>query len=390
MLAGQSPTERLFTLNKKTYAQQAKWFLDAFWTEKFEQDEAAREKVWQQTTLMAKIDKSKGKYGCSLPEIKAHIFLEKACEAVTWVDMRATLKAIDIDFDKTMSLSEFFVFERKLDWKKLVNATAFGGKAKKQLDDAQVKLEAAVVAQEQASADAIAAEEAASDAKEAESVAESASLAAETASEEAAAAKAAADKSHAQQAEVEKALRAVVEDITRQQTARNQTIHKLKKITENANKSTVAKGKAFQEMKALEGQDPLPLRKAKLTQKVMVKKQKKTTKRSLKCALKAKAKASAAAEAAAQAAAFAVQASDNRQSADSAAREAQTSLALAETAVNEATAALHTLQEASASDSGAAGTLWWMERELEDAKKYMPKSKFRALEKRMKKKMTMV
>ena len=113
----------------------------------------------------AKIDKSKGKYGCSLPEIKvrvnympfvgldciytvekvhvhcdaaiigiqtpssaatvctavpqAHIFLEKACEAVTWVDMRATLKAIDIDFDKTMSLSEFFVFERKLDWKKL-------------------------------------------------------------------------------------------------------------------------------------------------------------------------------------------------------------------------------------------------------------------------------
>jgi len=119
MLAGQTPTERLVTLNKKTYAQQAKWFLDAFWTEKFEQDEAAREKVWQQTTLMAKIDKSKGKHGCSLPEIKAHIFLEKACEAVTWVDMRATLKAIDIDFDKSMSLSEFFVFECKLVWKKL-------------------------------------------------------------------------------------------------------------------------------------------------------------------------------------------------------------------------------------------------------------------------------
>ena len=53
------------------------------------------------------------------PVPQAHMFLEKACEAVTWVDMRATLKAIDIDFDKTMSLSEFFVFERKLDWKKL-------------------------------------------------------------------------------------------------------------------------------------------------------------------------------------------------------------------------------------------------------------------------------
>ena len=55
----------------------------------------------------------------SLAEIKAHIFLEKACEAVTWIDMRTTLKEIDLDFDKTMSLTEFFVFDRKLDWKAL-------------------------------------------------------------------------------------------------------------------------------------------------------------------------------------------------------------------------------------------------------------------------------
>ena len=59
-------------------------------------------------------------FPCSkLEEIKAHIFLEKACEAVTWIDMRATLKEIDIDFDKKMSLTEFFVYTRKLDWKAL-------------------------------------------------------------------------------------------------------------------------------------------------------------------------------------------------------------------------------------------------------------------------------
>ena len=57
---------------------------------------------------------------CSqLEEIKAHIFLEKAAEAVTWVKMRGTLKEKGINFDKKMSLAEFFVYDRHLDWKAL-------------------------------------------------------------------------------------------------------------------------------------------------------------------------------------------------------------------------------------------------------------------------------
>ena len=55
----------------------------------------------------------------SLEEIRAHIFLEKAADAVTWIDMRATLKEVDLDFDKKMSLTEFFIFDRKIDWKAL-------------------------------------------------------------------------------------------------------------------------------------------------------------------------------------------------------------------------------------------------------------------------------
>lgn len=108
MLAGDNEKARLLTLNSKTYSQQAKWYLDAFWEQSFASNENAREEVWDQCQLIGNIDKKKGKNGSSLEEIKAHIFLEKACEAVTWVDMRSTLKDIDLDFDKKMSLSEFF------------------------------------------------------------------------------------------------------------------------------------------------------------------------------------------------------------------------------------------------------------------------------------------
>lgn len=59
-------------------------------------------------------------------------------------------------------------------------------------------------------------------------------------------------------------------------------------------------------------------------------------------------------------------------------------MAAAETAVEQATAALAVLQKAA--KSGASGTFWWMERELEEAKKYMPKCKFASFQKKMKKK----
>merc|ERR1719337_854627 len=136
---------------------------------------------------MTELDKKKGKKGSALEEIRAHIFLEKASEAVTWVDMRATLKDIDIDFDKKMSLTEFFVYTNKLDWKALVNATAFSGEVKRQMDEAQVKLSAATDAQEKATADATAADEAAEAAAASHEAAEEAEAKAKKEAEDAAA-----------------------------------------------------------------------------------------------------------------------------------------------------------------------------------------------------------
>merc|ERR1712137_1078785 len=75
-----------------------------------------------------------------------------------------------------------------------------------------------------------------------------------------------AETAHTEQEKVEKEVQAVVDEIETQQNKRTKKIAKLKRITEDPAKGTVAKGKAFQEMKALEGEDPLPLRKAKLEQ----------------------------------------------------------------------------------------------------------------------------
>merc|ERR1712187_271479 len=106
-------------------------------------------------------------------------------------------------------------------------------------------------------------------------------------------------------------------------------------------------------MKEVEGADPLPLRNAQLEQQAKVRKAKKASKLADKRAKKATAAAEKAAAAAKQ----------------------------AEAAFEEAS---ETVQKLAASLGGAGeGTLWWMDRELEEAAQYLPKSKQRALKKKL-------
>merc|ERR1712157_321849 len=116
---------------------------------------------------------------------------------------------------------------------------------------------------------------------------------------------------------------------------------------------TVKRGKAFQQMKQAEGEDPLPLRKAKLEQQAKVRKAKKASRIAAKRAKKATEAAEKAAAAAKEAEAAFEQASN-------------------------------TVQELAASLGGAGeGTLWWMDRELIEAAQFLPKSKQRALKKKL-------
>lgn len=91
----------------KKYAEQAKFFLNAFWKE----FSGEAENIWQWTLLIAKLDDEKKAEGCDLDEFKAHIFLEKLGETKRVVELREELRAIDMDKNRRMALIEFLLFK---------------------------------------------------------------------------------------------------------------------------------------------------------------------------------------------------------------------------------------------------------------------------------------
>jgi hypothetical protein len=107
---------------------------------------------------------------------------------------------------------------------------------------------------------------------------------------------------------------------------------------EDMNLGVVARNKAKNELAQHLAEDPLPLRKAKIT---------------LEAATKKAEKARVAAEAA-------------KAAADAAVVEAEAKVAEAQAYLDDV---------ASRSGSGGQGALWWLQRELDEKKKYLPKRK---------------
>ena len=173
--------------------------------------------------------------------------------ALTVKDMRTALKAIDIDFNRMMSITEFLVYHYKLtegDWVYLVNWVPTGSAAQRammeklqaQMADAQEKLRASTEAAE--------------------------------------AAKAAADESEAaakEQAEATKALEA-------QEQAKADAIDAQEKLSNDESLSTVKRNKAKAQCAILKAEDSQPLRTARITQGAAERKAKKAAKKPKKSA----------------------------------------------------------------------------------------------------------
>jgi len=140
-------------------------------------------------------------------------------------------------------------------------------------------------------------------------------------------------ESEAKQAEAE-AKSALDELHSQEQALATRKADLEKKSTEG---STVAKGKAISELEQLKSEDPLPLRRAKINQEATVRKVERARK---------------AAEDAAAAVAAAT-------------RQAEGKFAEAS----------DYLVEISKKGGDASGDIWWLEREMTEKKKYMPKSK---------------
>jgi len=308
-LSGADDSAKLRDLSTRPYKFQAIWFLNAFW--KTLQEKEA-ENVWNFAMKMVELDKDKAKEGNQLDEFQAHRFLEFQKETLTVLQMRESLAKVGVEKAKFVPLVAYLIFKFNSDWHALVNATQ--GDNQEEVNRAQQMLKQVQ--------------------EDFQAVQKTAELAAQR-EQEAKAAEAAAKEA---QAELQKSLA----DLHSQETAYNSKTEDLKKRSEEG--GVVSQNKAKAELAQHLAEDPLPLRRAKITNEAAVKKAEKAT-----------VLAKAAVEAASAA----------KLEAEKALDAAQASLVKAEAF----------LQEVRNKPGSAQGALWWIDRELHEARAYLPASK---------------
>jgi len=159
-------------------------------------------------------------------------------------------------------------------------------------------------------------------------------------------------------AQAEEELRRALEELHAQENAYNNKKQELERKSEDNNLGVVQRNKAKNELAQHLSEDPLPLRRAKLTTEAATKK-----------AEKARLAAEEAQRRSEQAAVEAKKAQHAAEEATEVAREKAQEM---EQKFAEAEAFL---EEVKSRPGGGQGAIWWIGRELAEAKKYMPKRK---------------
>jgi len=285
-------------LTRKKYADQAKWFLNGFWLHGAEKETEA---IWNYTQKFISLDDKKAA-GNELDEFWSHKLLESIGQTLTVVELRAQLKKIDLDVNGKMALLEFLAFQYNKTVKQVVDAPQ--GQNAAEVADAAKKFETLQTALAELQT----------------------ALVEQKASEEA-----------AQKAEAE--LKIAVADLKKQEDDYRVQIETLEAKSSDPAASTVSKNKAAAELSQLKAENPLPLRKAKITQDAALRKVEKV-----------------------------------RKAAETARIALEQKVKETETASSEAEAYLEELKK---NPANPYGSLWWMERELKEAQKYLPSKKLR-------------
>jgi len=238
--------------------------------------------------------------GNELDEFWAHKFLESFGETLTILELREKLKKIDLDVNGKMGLLEYLCFKYNKTVKQCVEAPQGGNE--ELLAAAQAKLndvQTALIAQQ-----------------------------------------AALEEQRVQEEKVKKAeaeLRDAVAELKAQEDAYHAKIQALEQKANDASGTVVSRNKAANELAQVKGEDPLPLRKAKITQEASLRKVEK-----------------------------------ERKAAEVATLNLEAKVRELEKLFQEAEAQLKKLREMGGSSQGA---IWWMTRELKEAQKYLPKKK---------------
>jgi hypothetical protein len=284
-LPGANDHAKLLSLAGMTYTQQAVWFLNGFWHENGEKD---AELIWSWVSSFAKLDLQQGINGNGLDEALAHRFLEQFHETMTVQEMRTKMRTSGAlepsERPKVTALVHIAIVKFNLDWHLLVNASQGSNPA--ELKKAQQQLEAVRIAFEKC--------------REAEAPFKAA------------------------QEEVEKAL----SEVKSQEDAYQGKIADARKRSEEG--GTVSRGKASAELAQLEAENPLPLRKAKITLEAAQKRAEKARAPFLEA----------------------------REKAEAAFKEAE-----------------NYLEEISKKGGSPLGSIFWLNRQLHEQRKYQPTSK---------------
>jgi len=379
-----------------------------FWDE----HQGETERIWQWATVFAELDIDKGKTGNDLDEFNAHRFLEKNGETKSVKQLRDEIKEMDLDFNRRLALIEYLLFRYHYSIQQFVARPQ--GDNKKEIDEAQAQLEAAthsmdlaIKALEQSAAAAShakkesdhankSAAEARRYAEEARKSAEESKKRAEIARQRSEEAKSASIKAKTTLDELQAAedeLKSVLAEIHKQEDARDQKTKQLNARIEDESLGVVQKNKAKNELAQHQSEDPLPLRQAKITQTAATKRAERAriaadsahadAENARKEAEKAQHDAEHAAE---QAEHDKKEAERSQQEADHAAHLAHEAKLEAERLEEEAkrtadecenkfNEAQRYLDDVKSRPGNFQGSLWWIDRDLKEARKYMPKRK---------------
>jgi len=393
-LEGANDRDKLTSLCKKTFKEQAIWFLNADWPNN---ESKNAEDLWNYVHKCADLELQKKAAGCELDELNAHRFLEHFQNHHTVKALRDELRKVGVDNFKYIPLTMFLIWQYHFDWHKLVHApqgsnAAEIAKATEMLESSQAACNEAVrladeatASEKQAKAKATEAARREADAKATAAAAVASAKQAKARAEAAAIAKSEAEAAAEELRKADAEVSAALAELKAQEDAFNNKTEDLKRKSEEG--STVQKSKAANELAQHLSSDPLPLRKAKTTTEAAKRKAEKakakgeeTEAKAKQAAVDAEAARHAADAAAAEAEADRKAAESARHAAESAATEAEAARQAAEDAVEEARrqvdeAEAYLEEQRAAGASAGAGTFWWLDRELQEQKKYMPQSK---------------
>merc|ERR1712137_1329161 len=327
---------KLQELCGKSYKQQAVWFLNCFW-EQFTEKEA--ELFWNYVQKNAELDLENHEQGAALDEMKAHVFLEKF-ETLTVRAMREKLRSTgalgETERPKVVPLTHYLLYKYNADWKLLVDETRQGSnkeeleKAEKMLAEVQAAfqeserkaglarqaLNEAQAAENAAKQREAAANASAAEAKKREAEAKASADEARTREDQANKDAAAAKRAEAEAQAAQRELEAALAELKKEEDAFNNKKNELERKGNDESIGLVTRNKAKNELAQLLSEDPLPLKRAKITQEAAVRKAEKATAHAAQTRQASEASAAAASKARAQAEQDAAQAEAARKSAE--------------------------------------------------------------------------